>query len=210
MEIKNVIFDLGGVVIDIKREAAAEALEELGISEAPEMLGDYEQKGLFLLLEEGRICDAEMYDALMPLCKPGTTCTDIKSAFEKFLIRIPLERIRKIEKVRAAGYKTYVLSNINPIFYNDWIANAFRQDGKSINDYFDGIVVSFEELLCKPNPDIFRNLLNRYHLDPSETIFLDDSEANCASARSLGIRTVTITEEGETSFDSATDKLLEK
>lgn len=205
--IKNIIFDLGGVLIDIHREAAVSALTELGIVEAEKMLGDYEQKGIFLMLEEGRVSDSEMFDSLLPLCNEGTTCTDIKVAFEKFLIGLPVERLRKIDELRKLGYKTYVCSNTNPLFYNDWIAKAFRQDGKSINDYFDGIVASFQELMCKPNPDIFRNLLVRYGLNPKETIFLDDSAANCASAETLGISTVCITETGSTSFDNAVSLL---
>ena len=207
--IKNVIFDLGGVIIDIKREHAAKALEDLGIVEADRILGEYEQKGIFLLLEEGRVSDAELYDSLLPLCKEGTTCTDIKVAFEKFLTGLPVERLRTIEKVRAKGYRTYVLSNTNPIFYNDWIAKAFRQDGKSINDYFDGIVVSFQELMCKPNPEIFGHLLSRYGLKAEESVFLDDSEANCASAGTHGIHTVCITSSGEDSFENACRRLLQ-
>lgn len=209
-KIKNVIFDLGGVIIDLDRNAAARALVDLGIVEADRLLGEYEQKGLFLLLEEGQISDSELYDALLALCTPGTTCTDIRNAFERFLIGIPVERLRKIEEIRKAGYKTFVLSNTNPIFYNVWIAEAFRQDGKTINDYFDGIVASFQEQVCKPNPKIFENLLNRYHLKANETIFLDDSSANCAAAEALGIHTVTITPDGPTSFDAATDSLLKK
>lgn len=208
MKYKNVIFDLGGVVIDIKREAAVKALENLGIVEADRLLGEYEQKGLFLMLEEGRLSDSEMYDSLLALVKPGTTCTDIKVAFEDFLVGLPVERLKRIEEVRKAGYRTFVLSNTNPIFYNDWIAKAFRQDGKSINDYFDGIVVSFQELMCKPNPDIFRNLLTRYDLNPDETLFLDDSETNCETARSLGIHAVCIKEHGSDSFEAATKSLL--
>ena len=207
-KIKNIIFDLGGVIIDIRREAAAAALQHLGIVEADRLLGEYEQKGVFLLLEEGRLSDAEMYDSLLPLCAPDTTCTDIKTAFEEFLTGLPVERLKTIDCLRAKGYKTYVCSNTNPIFYNDWIAKAFRQDGKSINDYFDGIVASFQELMCKPNPDIFRNLLERYRLDPEETVFLDDSEANCASADTLGIHTVCITETGTDSFEAVTSRLL--
>ena len=209
-KIKNIIFDLGGVLIDIKREAAAEALEELGIAEADHLLDDYEQKGIFLLLEEGQISAAELYDSLLPLCKPHTTCTDIRNAFEKFLVGLPVERLKTIDRLREAGYKMYVLSNTNSIFYDVWIANAFRADGKSINDYFDGIVTSFQEQACKPNPKIFTNLLNRYGLKPEETIFLDDSKANCATGESLGLHTVTITQEGDTSFNRVTERLLQE
>ena len=208
MKYRNIIFDLGGVIIDIRREAAAAALVELGIEEADRLLGEYEQKGVFLLLEEGRLSDAEMYDSLLPLCNEGTTCTDIKVAFEKFLVGIPVERLRRIDELRKKGYKTFVLSNTNPIFYNDWIAKAFRQDGKTINDYFDGIVASYQELMCKPNPDLFKILMERYQLNPGETIFLDDSAANCASAESLGIHSVVITEEGPDSFNTVTSSLL--
>ena len=197
------------MIIDIRREAAVEALNALGIEEADRLLGEYEQKGIFLLLEEGQISDAAMYDELIPLCNPGTTCTDIKNAFEKFLTGIPKARLLILDRVRAKGYKTYVLSNTNPIFYNDWIAKAFRQDGKSINDYFDGIVASFQELACKPNPMIFRNLITRYGLNPDETLFLDDSAANCAAANALGIHTVTITPKGDNSLESVAKRLLE-
>lgn len=208
--IKNVIFDLGGVIIDIRRDAAVEALEQLGIVEADKLLGEYEQKGVFLLLEEGHVSDSEFYDTLIPLCKPGTTCSDIMTAFEKFLIGVPVERLRIVDKVRKAGFKTFVLSNTNPIFFNNWIANAFRQDGKSINDYFDGIVASFQELVCKPNEKIFTNLLERYGLNPSECLFLDDSDANCSTAESLGIRCVRITPEGKTSLKETVKTLLKE
>ena len=208
MKYKNLIFDLGGVIIDIKREAAVKALENLGIVEADRLLGEYEQKGLFLMLEEGRISDSEMYDSLLALVNTGTTCTDIKTAFEDFLVGLPVERLHTVERLREKGYKTYVLSNTNPIFYNDWIAKAFRQDGKSINDYFDGIVVSFQELMCKPNPGIFRNILDRYQLNPSETLFLDDSAANCAAMGAFGVDTVCVTEDGPDSFAAVTASLL--
>lgn len=208
MKYKNIIFDLGGVVIDINRKAAETALEQLGIVEAAHLLGEYEQKGIFLLLEEGRVSDSEMYDSLLALCAPGTTCTDIMTAFEKFLVDIPVERLRMIERIRNGGYRTFVLSNTNPIFFNNWIANAFRKDGKSINDYFDGIVVSFQELACKPNPQIFKSLISRYRLDPKETLFLDDSEANCSAGEAFGINTVCITESGETSFNKVCESLL--
>ena len=206
--IKNIIFDLGGVVIDLERERAAEAMIKLGIVEAENMLGDYAQKGILYLLEEGQVSDAEMFDSVLPLCHPGTTCTDIKNAFDKFLIDLPIERLKTFDKLRQKGYRLFVLSNTNPIMFDNWIANAFRQDGKNMQDYFDGIVVSFQEQACKPNPKIFTNLLERYNLNPEETIFLDDSKANCEAAEALGIKTIQISPEGANSFRAVTDNFL--
>ena len=206
--IKNIIFDLGGVVIDLQRRMAVDALDRLGIKDSSALLGEYEQKGPFLMLETGEISSSELYDILLPQCKPGTTCNDIRDAFEEFLREIPVERLRMIDRLREQGYKLYVLSNTNPIMYNHWIDNAFRNDGKSINDYFDGIVTSFQERMCKPDPNLFKKVAERYGLDPSETLMLDDSEANVKAARSVGFEAIRIVPDGENSFMSVCDRLL--
>lgn len=194
---KNIIFDLGGVVIDLRRENAVQALTALGISDADALLGEYAQKGTFLLLEKGMTTTADFYDDMLPRCSEGTTCADIRDAFEKFLVDLPVARLRAIAALRRKGFRVYVLSNTNPLMYNHWIDEAFRGDGLSINDYFDGIVTSFQERTCKPDPEIFRRVIDRYSLDPSETLMLDDSEANCESARSVGLHAIRIDNSGE-------------
>lgn len=208
MEIKNIIFDLGGVVIDLQRRMAIDALDRLGLTDASALLGEYEQKGPFLMLETGEISSSEVYDILLPHCKEGTTCTDIRDAFEEFLRELPVERLRMIEKLREKGYKLYVLSNTNPIMYNHWIDNAFRNDGKTINEYFDGIVTSFQERMCKPNPELFKTVVTRYNLKPEETIMLDDSEANVNAAKSIGLQARRIQPEGKDSFMEVCGELL--
>lgn len=207
--IKNIIFDLGGVIIDLERRMAIDALDRLGIKDASALLGEYEQKGPFLMLEKGEISSSELYDILLPHCKEGTTCNDIRDAFEEFLREIPVERLRKLDQLRQKGYKLYVLSNTNPIMYNHWIDNTFRNDGKSINDYFDGIVTSFQERMCKPDPNLFKKVVERYGLNPEETIMLDDSEANAKSARSIGLQSRRIMAEGPDSFIEVCKDLLQ-
>lgn len=208
-QVKNIIFDLGGVVIDLARHRAINALRSLGIEDAPSLLGEYEQKGPFLKLETGEFTSSDLYDTLLPLCRPETTTTDIRDAFEQFLVALPVERLHLIEKLREKGYKVYVLSNTNPIMYNHWIENAFRQDGKTVNDYFDGIVASFQERTCKPDPQIFRNLVDRYHLVPEETLMLDDSETNCKAAESIGLNAIRINNSGDNTTLKIGGKLLE-
>ena len=207
-DIKNIIFDLGGVIIDLERRMAVDALDGLGIKDASSLLGEYEQKGPFLMLEKGDISSSEIYDILLPQCKEGTTCNDIRDAFEQFLRQIPVERLRMLDKLRGKGYKLYVLSNTNPIMYNHWIDNAFRNDGKTINDYFDGIVTSFQERMCKPDPNIFLRVTERYGLNPDETLMLDDSEANVKAARSVGLQAKRIEPSGENSFMEVCSALL--
>lgn len=195
-KVKNIIFDLGGVVIDLDRSRAVHGLRNLGVADAEVLLGEYQQKGPFLLLESGKISSAQFYDVLLPLCRPGTTCSELQEAFESFLVALPTARLESIRKLRKEGFKVYMLSNTNPVMYNHWIELAFRQEGRMVNDYFDGIVLSFQERTCKPDPVIFRNLLERYGLKAEETLMLDDSEANCESARSVGMQAVRVTKTG--------------
>lgn len=209
MDIKNIIFDLGGVIIDLQRRMAIDALDRLGLKDASSLLGEYEQKGPFLMLEKGEISSSEIYDILLPHCKENTTCSDIRDAFEEFLKDIPVERLQMLDKLREKGYKLYVLSNTNPVMYNHWIDNAFRKDGKSINDYFDGIVTSYQERMCKPDPELFQRVIDRYKLNPQETLMLDDSEANVKAAKSIGLNAIRITPEGKDSFLNVCNSLLE-
>ena len=208
--IKNIIFDLGGVVIDLDRSRAVKALSDLGITDAARLLGEYEQKGPFLKLDTGEITTSQLFDTLMPMCRPGTSATDIRDAFEKFLVDLPAERLATIRELRERGFRVFVLSNTNPLMYNHWIEEKFRQEGATVNDYFDGIVVSFQERTCKPDLQIFLNLIKRYGLVPSQTIMLDDSEANCKAAMSVGLNARQIKKEGNDSFKSVCEYLLEK
>lgn len=196
------------MIIDIERRMATDALDRLGINDASALLGEYEQKGPFLLLEKGEISTSELFDMLLPRCKEGTTCTDIRDAFEQFLRVIPVERLRMLDALRQKGFKLYVLSNTNPIMYNHWIDNAFRNDGKSMNDYFDGVVASFQERMCKPDPEIFKRVAQRYALKPEETLMLDDSEANVAAARSVGLNAIRVDNKGNDNMISICERLM--
>ena len=184
--IRNVIFDLGGVVIDLDRDRAVRALEGLGLEGADEMLGLYGQKEPFLGLETGETPTGEFFDIMRSRMKPGVTDQDITKAFNEFLVDLPGKRLEMLRRMRMAGYRIFMLSNTNPVMFQTWIDRAFRQEGGTVNDYFDGIVVSYEELTCKPDVRIFETLMRRYGLNPSETLMLDDSEKNCHAASEAG------------------------
>ncbi|MDE6549228.1 MAG: HAD family phosphatase [Muribaculaceae bacterium] len=184
--IKNVIFDLGGVVIDLDRDRAVRALEQLGLEGADEMLGLYGQKEPFLGLETGETPAGEFFDIMRSRMNPGVNDKEITRAFNEFLVELPAKRLEMLRRMRMAGYRIFMLSNTNPVMYNSWIDRAFRQEGGTVNDYFDGIVVSYQELMCKPNVAIFETLMRRYGLNPSETLMLDDSEKNCQAAAEAG------------------------
>lgn len=192
--IDAVVLDLGGVVIDLKRDNAVEALQKLGLEKADEMLDTYRQSGAFLKLETGKLTAGEFFDEVRrEIGNPDVTDLQIQEAFNRFLVDLPVERLKAIREMRARGKKVYALSNTNPVMYHSWIADRFRQEGFEIGDYFDGIVTSFQEGSCKPDQTIFQHLIRRYNLDGSRTLFLDDGPANVRAAEKAGIRAVHVT-----------------
>lgn len=189
-EYKNLMFDLGGVIMDICRDNAVKALEAIGMAKADSLLGVYGQKGVFLQLEKGLITPQQFRDELRKEIDREVTDEQIDEAFTRFLIGIPKERLRQLDMLRARGYRIYLLSNTNALMWHRFILSQFTIDGKTIDDYFDGIVTSFEAHAYKPDAEIFDYVVKTCHITPSETLFFDDSEANCEAARRLGFHAV--------------------
>lgn len=187
-DIDNVVFDLGGVVIDIDRDRCVRHLEAVGLPRAAALLDLYRQQGDFLDLEQGRISAAQFYDALRRDCtNPSVSDHTLEEALCSFITGLPVRRLKAIRMLRRMGKRTFVLSNTNPILYHSVIDRLFRQESLAIADYFDGIIASFAEKVCKPDKEIFRILLRRYSLDASRTLFIDDSRVNTEAAGQCGI-----------------------
>lgn len=187
--IKNLIFDLGGVIIDIKRDNCVAALTELGMKNANDFLGDYIQKGPFLLMENGSISAAQFREEMRKYISNAVTDEQIDQALGKFLIGIPVERLRMLEDLHTR-FKTYVLSNTNPIMWDQGIKQFFESDGHNREYYFDGIVTSFNAKCVKPNKEIFMYAIEHLGIDPRESVFFDDSIHNTEAAEKLGFNTV--------------------
>lgn len=183
----DIVFDLGGVILDIDRDRCVRHLERLGLSDAAQMLDLYCQTGDFLALEEGKLSAGGFFDVLRRKANPGVNDMMITDALCDFIVGLPAHRLQALRQLRARGKRLYVLSNTNPIMYHTVIDRLFRQEGLSIRDYFDGEIVSFQEKVCKPSPAIFDILRRRFRLHGETTLFLDDSEVNCRAAESSGI-----------------------
>lgn len=194
--IDNIVFDLGGVILDIDRNRCVNALKEVGIPNSESLLGLYRQEGIFLDIEEGRISAAEFYDSLRKIATRPVSCSDIEKAFGTFITGLPLSRLKALRELRKTK-KIFALSNTNTVMYETIIDRLFRAEGLTMADYFDGQILSFREHHCKPQKDIFTALLQRYDLAGSRTLFLDDSEENCEAARNAGLLAIHITPDTE-------------
>lgn len=189
--ITNLLFDLGGVIMDIDKNRCIEAYRELGMAEPARFFGEFSQQGPFMALEEGTITTDDFHAQLRPLLPEGTTDAEIDRAFCRFLIGIPEHRLRSLEKWRK-HYGIYLLSNTNRIMWQATIASEFEKDGKSREAYFDGMVTSFEAKALKPDRRIFEYAVEHLGIRPEETLFLDDSAANLDAAAKLGFHTALV------------------
>lgn len=190
--IKNLLFDLGGVIMDIRRENAVEALQQLGMADADSFLGEYSQQGPFEGLENGSLTIAGFHEAIRRIIgNPNLEGKKIDKAFGKFLLGIPMRRLGELEKLHE-HYNIYMLSNTNPIMWADGIDKAFRQQGKDVDYYFDGIVRSYVAGVMKPAPGIFEYTITVLGIKPEETLFLDDSQRNLDAATAFGFHTLLV------------------
>ena len=190
--IKNLLFDLGGVIMDIRRLNCVASFERLGMKDADSFLGEYSQKGPFLQLEEGAISEAEFRTAVRQFIDGEVSDEQIDSAFCDFLVGIPKYRLEQLRELKKQ-YGIYMLSNTNSIMWHSRIAEDFRQEGLEREDYFDGIVTSFEARSIKPDAKIFHAVVENLGIKPEETLFLDDSQKNLDAAAELGFQTLLVT-----------------
>lgn len=187
-EIKNLLFDLGGVVVTIDRNRCVKAYNEAGMPDADEMLGVYKQSGIFLQLEEGRVTPQQFREEMRKHFTCEVSDETIDNCFKQFLIGIPLPRLRALEQLKE-HYRIYILSNTNAIMFETTIRDFFKGDGHELEYYADDYVVSYEELCCKPDEKIFRRCVEKFGIKPEETLFFDDGQVNCDAAAKLGFAT---------------------
>lgn len=191
-KIKNLLFDLGGVIVDIERQRCVDAFAALGLRDAGSYFGDYGQQGIFKALEEGSAGVDEFHRTLHAVLPPTVTDNDIDEAFQRFIIGVPLHRLETLRRLRGEGYKLYLLSNTNPVMWRGVLAREFTKEGMCREDYFDGIVTSFEARALKPDARIFEYAARTLGIRPEETLFFDDSLENVEAARACGYNAVEV------------------
>lgn len=186
--VKNLLFDLGGVIMDIEKERCIAAFTRLGLPDAAGFFGEYSQKGPFLKLEEGTMTVDKFHSAMRDEIPAEVSDDDIDRAFCEFLIGIPAHRLASLRELRR-DYKIYLLSNTNPIMWDSKIKDEFEKEGRVREDYFDGLVTSFEAKSLKPDRKIFEYAVEKLGIVPEETVFFDDSQCNLDAAAALGFKT---------------------
>lgn len=189
-KIKNIAFDLGGVVLALSYENAVKRFEEIGLKDARNHLDAFHQHGIFGQLEDGSIGKEEFRKELSKLIGREITTEECYYAWHGYVENVPKRNLEALLELRADGYKVCLLSNTNPYMMQWAQSTEFDGMGHSIDHYFDKLYLSYECKVMKPKAEIFQMMLEGQASTAEETLFIDDSPANCAAAEALGIRTL--------------------
>ena len=187
--IKNIVFDLGGVIITLDSDAAVRLFREAGVEDAEKWLNPYHQHGLFLALEEGALSREEFGDALRKAVGKPISDEAIDAGWMGFLKEVPACKLRLLEDLRNRGYRLYALSNTNPVAMQLAFSSDFTPEGKPLDAYFDKLYLSYQMKCVKPNPLIFQKMIADSGMIPSETLFIDDGLANVQMGEQMGFKT---------------------
>ncbi len=186
--IKTVVFDMGGVVIDLCYERAVKRFKEIGIPDIETMLDPYVQRDCFKQLEAGSISPEEYCETLSKRYGKTFTREEIEYAWLGLVSGVSQYKLDYIQSLRG-HYKVYLLSNTNPYVFGWALSDKFSEAGRGIGSYFDKMYVSYMLGTMKPDPAFFEHMIKDSGLVPAETLFVDDSAHNCEVGRSFGLQT---------------------
>lgn len=199
--IKHVIFDLGGVLIDLDMPRCFESFRALGAD--PSALLQPAQKdchegrakatlcdglvanGAMDLYQTGEISTEDFLEGIRNFCRPGTTAEQVLQAWNDCLLTIPAYKLDFLKQLRTEGYHVHLLSNTNEAH---WQHIAKEHFGDKTEEYFDTLFLSQEMHMSKPNDDIFLSVLDRLGAHAQECLFIDDAQANVDAAQALGYK----------------------
>jgi FMN phosphatase YigB (HAD superfamily) len=192
--IKNLVFDIGDVIIDIDYNRPGKAFQPLAKVDFSDAFSFAHQDKIFDKYERGDISSSEFRDGLRKYLKDGVTDEQIDAAWNTIFVDFPADKFELLLKLKGR-YNTCALSNINDVHLkciDKYIQTHFGRQG--LASYFNTAYYSHEMGYRKPEEKIYKMLLEKENINPAETFFIDDRKENVEAATALGIQAFTLTE----------------
>ena len=193
--IKNLVFDLGGVLLNIDFKRTFNAFNDLGINNAYALNDHPEVLELFMALERGKYTPEEFRGLFRERTSYKGSDDDLDKAFNALLVDYAPDRIARVQEL-SVKYKTFILSNTNAIHCKHY--NKMLNDDLGIRDLdqlVDKAYYSHELDSCKPDAEIYLRMVKDSGIDPRESLFIDDRQENLDAARKLGFKVMLVDEE---------------
>lgn len=188
-DIRTVVFDFGGVLIDLDMPETIRQVEELGVPAFDKMLvNHYVCHGFLGEFEKGGVSPGEFRSKIRDLAsKPHLSDDAIDKAWCAMLTHVPAYKLDLLLELNKK-YRVFMLSNTNKIHIDYSLRKCFYNDGHKLSDYFEKCFLSNEMGLSKPDPTIFKMFLSETGVSPEQTLYIDDAIKNVEAASSLGFK----------------------
>lgn len=193
--IKTLVFDLGGVLVDLDPAACIQSFRRLGMPITTEFtIEDLNKQGmpkvgqmteLMRAMDSGQICEKEFLEVIMPMCALGTTSQEIKDAFCSIIV-FHAHRFQWLKELHKK-YTIYLLSNISDLHWA-YMLKLLQMSEIKIDECFDQCYLSYQLKTTKPDPHIYDILLHETGLNPAETLYIDDLSENIEAGQRVGLQ----------------------
>lgn len=195
MALKNIIFDLGGVLLDIDYDKTVEAFRTLGIKHPEKAFSKAHQSRIFQSYEKGEITSASFSGHLLKETVQGTTEKDIQNAWCAMLGSMKADKFKLLEEV-SKSHSVFILSNTNELHQSFFEAHIDEVYGmKKFEDLFVKIHYSHHLGMRKPDAEIFEAVVRLHGIEPSESLFIDDTKVHVEGASKAGLRALHLSDE---------------
>jgi putative hydrolase of the HAD superfamily len=185
--IPNIIFDFGGVLLNIDPDKAVKSFKAIGLEDVQMIHREYQENGLFDRLEKGVISPEEFRNEIKKHMPNGVSDEQIDEAWNSMLLDLPIERLNLLREL-SKNHKVYLLSNTNIIHWEAYTNYVRKEHGVDLSDFFVKDYYSHDLGLRKPDPKIYTTVLEKEGLEAADTLFVDDMFANVEAARSVGMK----------------------
>ena len=211
--ITDIIFDLGGVLLDLDMQGVGAACKRLGIN--PELFfvktdsdnsstvcnGISASKAI-TAYQVGEMTTDEFLSLVLSHCNKGITREMVEEAWNSCIGEIPRYRLDLIKELRKQGYHTQLLSNTNDLHWEFIRRRYLEAEGYTCSDLFDHVLVSHEIHLSKPDPAIYQYAVQQTGRPASQCLFIDDTLVNVEAARREGLKGAWLDLQGNESLEA--------
>ncbi len=188
--VKHIIFDLGGVLLNIDYALTEKAFIDLGIADFGDQYSQLRQTDIFDLLETGKMTGGAFVAAMQTAASVPLTEAQVLQAWNAMLLDFPVRRLQLLQQL-ALHYDLFLLSNTNEIHEAAFNSILYKSHGiPNIGVFFDKVYLSHRVGLRKPMKEIFQLVLEENGLKAEQTLFIDDSPQHIAAAKALNIQTI--------------------
>lgn len=187
-----IIFDLGGVLINLDYQLTIDAFKKLGGTEFDLTYSQAAQNSVFDDYETGKISTQHFINKLKDSLPASITPNQIVAAWNAMILNFPLEKIALLEKL-SNQKRIFLLSNTNDIHIQKVARELTKVSDKKLNDYFEKVYLSHEIHQRKPYQETFEFVCKDAGIDPLKTLFIDDSEQHILGAQQIGLSTLHLT-----------------